>query len=54
MVHEKKITREKKPTKEHLPLQEMKKCKSHAFKDACDQVRQQRLDLRQQRLDLAH
>ena len=44
MVHEKKHTKEKKPTKEHLPLNELKKCKSHLFKDAYDQVRQQRLN----------
>lgn len=44
MVLEKKPIKEKKPVKEHLPLKESKKCKSHLFKDAYDQVRQQRLD----------
>ena len=38
MVHEKR------PTKESLPLKELKKCKSHLFKDAYDQVRKQKLD----------
>ena len=39
MVHEKK------PTKEALPLKELRKCKAHAFKDAYDQVRKRKLDL---------
>ncbi len=44
MVVEKKPMKEKKPVKEHLALKELKKCKSHLFKDAYDQVRQQRLN----------
>ena len=45
MVHEKKLTKEKKAVKEHLPLKETKKCKSHVFKDVYEQVRQQKLVL---------
>jgi len=43
MVHEKRQIVEKKPTKEHLPLNETMKCKSHIFKQAYDQVRKQKL-----------
>ena len=50
MVHEKKLTKEKKAVKEHLPLKETKKCKSHVFKDAYDQVRQQKLVLHERRI----
>ena len=37
--------REKKLTKETLPLKESRKCKSHLFKEAYDQVRTHKLDL---------
>ena len=37
--------REKKPTKESLPLKETRKCKSHLFKDAYDHARKRKLDL---------
>ena len=43
MVHEKRQTVEKKDTKELLPLNEARKCKSHIFKQAYDQVRKQKL-----------
>ena len=43
MVHEKRQIVEKKDTKELLPLNEARKCKSHIFKQAYDQVRKQKL-----------
>ena len=39
------MLREKKPTKETLPLKEPRKCKAHLFKDAYDQARKQKTDL---------
>ena len=39
------MLREKKPTKETLPLKEPRKCKTHLFKDTYDQARKQKVHL---------